>query len=243
MKIFNDAASVKTIDIDGLSILVVDNLLADPQALRKMALDTHAQSKGNKNLLRVGERSEIKAGGSVVEVYPNSEKLEKKFPSLVANLAALIKEHIGAQVAAHYKLPESDAPLELQKGPYFNVVFSVPQNLPHVDAAHISSFVYLNSPSQCWGGTGIYRHLPTGALFTNQASTSLDWLAEKPLTKPLTNSTDEWALEYMIEMKFNRMVAFNGSLIHKIFWPEGPSAFKNNIKQSRLALNSFYWYR
>ena len=242
-KMLSNKVTVKKYVIDDKSILVIDNILKDPISLRKFGLDAYSKSVNKTNLLGIGERVESKADGSIIEIYPDDKRLNKKFPHLISELGKIIKEELGAEIAKHYGLAESGEPLKLQKGPYYNAASSVPRYLPHVDAAHISSFIYLNSPAQCWGGTAIYRHVPTGKLFTDQASTSLDWLAEAPLAQPLTTSTSEWKLEHMLEMKFNRLVAFNGSFIHKIYWPDKNCPFRSNIKLRRLTINSFYWYR
>lgn len=242
MKVINEHAQVELFSIGDKSVLIVDDFLKNPGALRKFAYDTYAKAKGKKNLLNVGERVMEKVNGAVLEIYPDEKKINKKFPNMIVEIAELIKNYLGKEIASHYNFQETSNSLELQKETYFNLVLRAPQFLPHVDAAHISSFIYLNPSIQCYGGTGIYRHIPTGKLYTDQSITSLEWLCQEPLKRPLTESTDEWCLECMVEMKYNRMVAFNGSFIHKIYWPDA-SPYGKSLKESRLTLNNFFWYR
>jgi hypothetical protein len=42
-------------------------------------------------------------------------------------------------------------------------------------------------------------------------------MTETPLKKPLVESTDEWEMVHFFEMKYNRLIAFNSSLIHKSY--------------------------
>lgn len=241
MKVISSKAKVNIVKVDNMPVLIVDDFLHDPVGMRKYALDIYLRTK-NKRIIQ-GERIEGKTGGAVFEVYPDDMKFLKKYPGFIEGATKFINDNIGDDILNHYDLSDdSDMSLVCNKGPYFNCVIKPPQYLPHVDGGHVSSFTYLNPPAQCWGGTAIYRHMPTGIVHADQFDTSLEWLAEKPLSEPLTESTDEWKLELMVEMKFNRFVAFNGSMIHKIFWPEKGCPYKNDIRMCRMAINNFYCY-
>lgn len=55
-------------------------------------------------------------------------------------------------------------------------------------------------------------------------------------------STNEWELLHKIDMRYNRLVMLNASVIHKIiFEPEGHS-YSEKIDETRLALNNFFVY-
>lgn len=100
----------------------------------------------------------------------------------------------------------------------------------------------LNLPEQCSGGTGIYRHLPTGKTNVVQQKTEIDWMEREPLTEPLSYSAGEWELLDRIEMRYNRLVAFNGSAMHKIFIEPGEAPFGPAVEDSRLGLTTFFRY-
>ena len=117
------------------------------------------------------------------------------------------------------------------------------QRQPHIDPG-VSAMVYLNHESECAGGTGIYRNRPTGleriplqptpeilelaakhghapeTLATPEGYTAFqDDVVFKPSYAAdgndyITAGNDSWELLYLIEMKFNRLVIFDGRMPH-----------------------------
>lgn len=233
--IFNSRPSIEVTAIDYIDVLVVDDFLKEPDSLRQFALDLYENTSSTTQSDR--KVVPLRTG---YELHPRKEIFDQHFPEISERIKQLIATYIGGKVRQHFDIPPYTNTLKLFKGPYFNCLHGLPGHPPHVDQGHISSFLYLNSPSQCWGGTAIYRHIPTDALTADQRRPVLNWMCEKPLEEPLTTSTDEWRLEKCVEMKFNRLVAFNASAIHKIYWPDDVSPFAENIKDSRLTLNNFY---
>ena len=134
------------------------------------------------------------------------------------------------------------------------------QTVPHADGLGIlAGIVYLNPPHQCRGGTAFYRHRSTGlidvptrttrrlaAIMQEEKLRSLDqlvrWMTrEKPqkagvrsrrTLELVTDSTPEWELVRCIEMKFNRMVLYFGSLFHSAFLK--PTSFGDTLATRRL---------
>lgn len=120
---------------------------------------------------------------------------------------------------------------------------NVAQRMPHVDPG-VSAMIYLNRDDECSGGTGLYRHTMTGLerlpltanadirrlaelcdldprpLDTPQGYTSFqDQLIFNPLFAVQENSyindgNPFWELLYKVEMKFNRLVVFDGRMFH-----------------------------
>jgi hypothetical protein len=120
---------------------------------------------------------------------------------------------------------------------------NVAQRMPHVDPG-VSAMIYLNRDAECSGGTGLYRHTLTGLerlpiaatnemrrlaelcdidprnLETPQGYTSFqDQIIFNPLFAVQENSyindgNPFWELLYKIEMKFNRLVVFDGRMFH-----------------------------
>ncbi len=117
------------------------------------------------------------------------------------------------------------------------------QRQPHIDQG-VTAMVYLNPEELCAGGTGLYRHRPTGLDrlsvgitpeltrvaehhgFSSQVLRTEEGYAEFLNTvffNPNYAVTDNayindgnefWELLYLIEMKPNRLVIFDGRMFH-----------------------------
>lgn len=236
--VLNPNPRIELISLGEVDLLLVDDLLQDPSALREYGIKSHAaylNKQGAENFRQIETQK-------TYELHPRPMLFEQAFPGLCAGIAHLVNAHLGERIREFYNVPASVHTLSLRKGPYFHAVHQSPIFLPHVDDGHISSFLYLNPPEQCWGGTGIYRHIPSGKITSNQLGAGLDWLCQNPLSEPLTESTQEWKLEYKIEMKFNRFAAFNSSTMHKIFWPDAQAPYRKDMANARLTLNNFFKY-
>ena len=124
------------------------------------------------------------------------------------------------------------------------------QRQPHIDPG-VSAMVYLNTEDQCKGGTGIYRHELTGLErvppevtegvlafaaqfdFTpDQLQTPEDYrrFQDAIIFNPefamkensyINDGNQYWGLLYQIEMKFNRLVIFDGRMPHSQYLKDG----------------------
>lgn len=95
-------------------------------------------------------------------------------------------------------------------------------NLPHVDYTDTVANLWLNQ--DCHGGTGFYAYKK---LYTNIKRTPAAIQAE--IENVIRNSddtetewesiveNDKWCLYYLSEMKYNRLVLYNGNLYHSAF--------------------------
>lgn len=120
------------------------------------------------------------------------------------------------------------------------------QRQPHIDQG-VTAMVYLNPDDTCSGGTGLYAHRPTGLDripielsprllqlgsqhgFSSTSLTSPDSYAEflntgifNPDYATKDNSyinqgNDYWQLLYLVQMKHNRLVIFDGRMPHSQF--------------------------
>jgi hypothetical protein len=144
-------------------------------------------------------------------------------------------------------------PLRPFHAEYHPVIFSAIQNRdyrlspwqrqPHIDQG-VTAMVYLNPEEMCSGGTGLYRHRPTGLSrvpigitaelvqlaqqhgISAQALRTPDGYAEFMNTvffRPeyavqgnayINDGNEFWELLYKIEMKPNRLVIFDGRVFH-----------------------------
>jgi hypothetical protein len=144
-------------------------------------------------------------------------------------------------------------PLRPFHAEYHPVIFSAIQNRdymltpwqrqPHIDQG-ITAMVYLNPEEMCSGGTGLYRHRPTGlsripisltpdlvrlaqshgiaapSLRTQEGYAEfLNGVFFRPEYAVKENAyindgNDYWELLYRIDMKPNRLVIFDGRVFH-----------------------------
>ncbi len=236
--IINPNPDIEIISIADIDVLIVDNFLLNPDELREYGIQSYKEY--TKNIDR--ENYLFRETKKTYEIHPRPKIFQEKFPELLSSIANLIDKHIGARISTYYNLDTDKQKIQLRKGPYFHGVHQAPMHLPHVDDGHVSSFMYLNPNEQCWGGTGVYRHIPTDKVAIHQTGVDLTPICRTPLKENLTVSTPEWKLESLVEMKYNRFVAFNSSTIHKIYWPETKSPYKKPAKKVRLTLNNFFKY-
>lgn len=235
-KILNPNPDITVEKLGEVDVIIVDNFLQDPVALREYGISSMKEYQENP----MSGKYRFFETRKTYELHPHPAMFEKKFPGLCAGIARLCFDYIAPGVRDYYQLGPAAKSIQLRKGPYFHAVHQSPIFTPHVDDGHISTFMYLNTPDTCWGGTAIYRHVPTGIITSNQRGAGLDWLLTRPMTENLVESTDEWKLELKVDMKFNRFVAFNSATIHKIFWPGDDAPYRREIAESRLALNNFF---
>jgi len=256
MMVVNPNPTINVIKIDHVDIIVVDDFLVNPMALRNFAIKSYENVLNQEPISVV---STDNTGSNFFEkkmynwgkyhesnphykIYINVGYFREQFPGLIRRIKHLISKHISPNAKKYFNIPEKFKHLALSHGPYFNAVHQPLSYSPHVDLSHVSSFLYLNLPAQCMGGTAIYRHIPSNALTINQNTPSLEPLCKIPLTEPLLSSTEEWCLEDLVEMKFNRLVVFNARTIHKIHWTDQCKSFEKDIHKARLALNNFFEY-
>jgi len=102
---------------------------------------------------------------------------------------------------------------------------TVDQRLPHVDPG-VTAMIYLNPDAGCAGGTGLYRHRLTGlerippgptpairepaARCGFQDAIVFNPLFAAPEGEYVNDGNDFWELLYLVEMRHNRLVIFDG---------------------------------
>lgn len=226
--IFNPNATIKIEKVHDVQCLLIDNVFLNPDELRLYAKDSLRPKAILRNVMGY-------------EIHPAD--IDEHIPNYAADLADTLHRFIGVNISEFFGIDISKATLKAFKGPYFNCVGvnELPNFPPHVDNGHISTFAYLNPPESCAGGTRIFRHIPTNKICVVQKnSTSIQWMVQKPLDKALVESTEEWELVKYFEMKYNRLIAFNSSVIHKIDVTGGK--FTMDVDNARLVLNCFFRY-
>jgi len=97
---------------------------------------------------------------------------------------------------------------------------NLPACSPHVDFPYedvYAALIYLNTPEECKGGTGFYS-------FNGLMKGFSEWMDAEKTIKPdhfIVDSVGGWKLEYLAEMKFNRMVLYPQAVYHTAYIKPG----------------------
>ncbi len=139
---------------------------------------------------------------------------------------AAVIEAIVPLLRATYDIPSATAPrhvgfLSLVATPAERL--RVMQRLPHFDSRspHYFAITHYLSPG-AFGGTGLYRHRPTGfesisdARFNDFCLAGETWLRMhgEPPAAYINGSTDHFERYHTIDYRPNRLVAYRGWLLH-----------------------------
>lgn len=227
--IFNPEAKIAVKDVRGVKVLIIDDAFAEPAKYR-----AHAKAS-----MLPGQTRKIPLG---YEIYPAD--FGARFPGFADELATLITEHIGQNVADFFGFNLAEVNLRAFRGPYYNCVgiSKLPVFAPHSDHGHVSAFACLVLPENVSGGTRLYRHIPTDTIHVIQSRhTLLEGMMKVPLDKPLVESTEEWEMIHFFKLTYNRLIAFNSSTIHKIDLTGGQ--FNMDIDECRMCINCFFHFR
>lgn len=137
------------------------------------------------------------------------------------------------------------------QGMWGNAPLSPRQRIPHNDPT-AAALIYLNRPEDCSGGTGLYRHRPTGLeiiplkadarmvrlardlgyppLRLNHRTENYVRMIERVVYHPRQGNSDGsllnkgnpyWELMALIEMRFNRLVVYDGRIPHTAYIEPG----------------------
>ena len=221
---------IRSITIGDHQAVVIDNFLDDPLAL----VDIAARSP--------------------FEPYPGRET-HKGYPGIRAQAPLDYSHTITALmeplIKLNFDVPES---LELRKSPCAFSLTTVPadqlgplQCTPHFDAStphHMAVLLYLCDDHH--GGTGFYRHKATGLQQITDTTREhyLDVYyqeinARRPAQRYFDDSDGQFEFLGMIPAKFNRLVAYRGSLLHSACVNPNLS-IDANPRTGRLTVNTFY---
>jgi hypothetical protein len=211
--------------------LLIDDFFANPDEVRQAALDPE--------LAWIPPTS----GYPGIRSYPRPEHLKE----LITLLGKLVGSPIRPDSAQFAYSMVTKCEEELIPA----------QRRPHFDGPCTAGIIFLNSPNQCCGGTGFYRHRATGLsrypekvtdthlkLIKKLGLKSLRELQNLVSAPPpdnasgyITDSNREWEQTNFIEMKFNRLIMYDGQLFHSGVVRNGD--FGETPRERRLTLNYF----
>jgi hypothetical protein len=221
---------IRSVRIGEHQVILIDDFLENPKALVEAARR------------------------STFSPYPGREE-RKGYPGLrapvPADYSARITELLEPLIRLNFQVPEA---LTLHKSACaFSLTTTPPQELgplqrtPHFDAStpfHMAVLLYLCDEHH--GGTGFYRHKATGLqqITPHTRERYLDLYYEEinrraPAPRYFDESDEQFSFLGMIPARFNRLVAYPGSLLHSACVNPACSINSDPLL-GRLTVNTFY---
>jgi hypothetical protein len=210
--------AVKMVEIDGFRMLVVDDFYRNPEHLRDYFLKSPAP------LWKTAA-----AGRNQIDYWDCRHQHKMDCDAYVRAqrcIAAMARYYLGAVVSS----PIDDLSTNLlrlqttRSGQSASVV--------HHDGDCLAALVCLNLPEECNGGTGFFRNrfngvFNIGRLSRLEMKALDDWCDRNDLLEDgrsyfLENWTKWWDLEYLAEMRFNRLLIYPGAIFHAAFFEGAP---------------------
>ncbi|TWX66841.1 hypothetical protein ESZ36_14900 [Colwellia demingiae] len=120
------------------------------------------------------------------------------------------------------------------------------QKMPHVDSCKDNAFAFVHYLSgEELGGTSIYRYIPKDIIeFHEKDEVILDDMLNEVTSKPvehhgyITNSTSLFEQVLKVEAKFNRLVIYQGNLLHGANLTSKES-YSGDTTHGRFSITSF----
>jgi hypothetical protein len=195
--------TIRLVGNEKTPVIVIDNVLTESRSLRNYASNSAQFEPDN------------------VTVYPGIRaQLPKQYTDLMQQLICpLLRQHFVVAEALEYS--STMAYFSLLTTPVDEL--GMLQRMPHFDSVKKSNFAlvhYLNEGE--FGGTGFFRHRPTGfeniadhrySSFLFAAKTFVKNHGQPPI-KYIDTSDAHYELIERVEYKPNRLVAYPGTLLH-----------------------------
>ena len=194
------------------SLIIVDDFLDNPRALREAAL-----------------RLTYPAGENM---FPGRNSVERiNLDGLAAQVSRLVGEPV-------QPMPPTQAHGKCR----ITLAGDVGRAKVHVDTAHWSGILYLSEPRDCRGGTEFFRHLPTDsdrAPYNDAEARAMGYPSAREATAAILerDSTDDgkWEMTMRLPMRFNRLV-----LLRPWLWHTAGEAFGDTMENGRLVYLMFF---
>ena len=195
------------------SLIVVDDFLDDPYALRDAALRlTYPDVKGP---------------------YPGRNSAERiNLEGLDNEVSRLVGEPL---VAMSHNQAHGKCRIALASDSRTAKV--------HVDGSHWSGILYLSLPQDCRGGTEFFRHIPTNterAPYSDKESaekfgapSAKKWVDD--LLERDTSDDSKWEMVMQVPMRFNRLI-----LLRPWLWHTAGENFGDKPENARLVYLMFF---
>lgn len=221
----NATVTTRVVGPSGHRVVIVDDFLAEPDYVRAVA-----------------DRAVYSTAPELLLDFPGERAL------LAAETVSLRQQACDYLGGPSQPLDDS-YPLTISRS-YTTAVLEPSQRQPHRDPTFVG-LIYLNQGSECVGGTALYRHRPTGrdyipavpdpSMIRLARGLNYDpgaWTSPtdyelmvrnvffnetfaNPDNETINEGNQYWELLDLIEMKFNRLVLFDGQIPHTEYTPKG----------------------
>jgi len=194
-------------------LIIIDDFLRDPEAVRQKALGLTYKVEGR---------------------YPGLNSVEKlNIEGLDEIVSRLVYEPVRAPWTRDFSHASCRLSLASDNGKPARI---------HIDQSHWSGLLYLSRPEDCRGGTEFYRHIPTNTdhlPLTPQALkdagfSSYEELRQKILDEDALDRS-KWELTMTVPMRFNRLV-----LLQPQYWHTSGPGFGDSLENGRLIYLMFF---
>lgn len=194
------------------SLIIVDDFIDEPFALRKAALDL---TYGNRSGAFPGRNSDQRINIS----------------GLDQQVSRLVGEPLRSLPA-----PQSHAKCRL------SLADDKGRGKVHVDPAHWSGILYLSRPEDCHGGTEFFRHLRTGterAPYDDAEAARYGYATVREMVRgvldPDSLDDSKWEMTMRVPMRFNRLI-----LLRPWLWHTAGENFGDSVENGRLVYLMFF---
>lgn len=194
------------------SIVIVDDFLANPMAVRERALRlSYPPQEG---------------------AFPGRNSLERlQLDGLIPRVSRILGESLRP-----IDPPQSHAKCRI------TLSGDQGRAKVHVDQSHWSGILYLSLPEHCQGGTEFFRHRRTHTErwpLTGEELEAMGYSTRQALYQDVierdSNDDSAWELTMRVPMRFNRLV-----LLRPWFWHTAGEAFGDTLQNGRLVYLMFF---
>lgn len=196
-------------------VIVIDDFLRDPHAVRAQALNLKYEVEGR---------------------YPGLNSTEKiEIPGLNEIISRLVYEPVRTPWRPDFSHGSCRISLASDNRE------DQPPRI-HIDQSHWSGILYLSRPQDCRGGTEFFRHVRTGtdhlpltpASLQEAGYSSYEDLRAEVLDKDALDRS-KWELTMTVPMRFNRLV-----LLQPQYWHTSGPGFGDTLENGRLVYLMFF---
>lgn len=197
------------------SLIIVDDFLANPDALRSVALRLDYPAEQG--------------------MFPGRNSAQRvPLDGLDAQVSGIVGEPLRAIEPA-----QSHGKCRLA------LAGDTGRGRVHIDQSHWSGILYLTPPEQCRGGTEFFRHKATGTdrpALTDEEARAHGYASPRDMATSILAADslrdDAWELAMRVPMRFNRLV-----LLRPWFWHSAGAAFGDGVDNGRLIYLMFFQQR
>ncbi len=215
--------NIEEIGAEKNKVVLIDDFYANPDKVRDFILNSPAS-----------KWSTVTYGFPIARTHMtlNLEKVRQAISHITEKVYGLSAEPIPAFIS---NLTINDQETKENPGKAID---------PHVDHCLFAAVAFLNIPEECRGGTAIYRHRETlleslphpipyyenfikeriFPLAKKYSCKSYEDFLQKIIFSPretsqcISESDHRWELIKILEMKYNRLVLYEGKLFHSVYF-------------------------